>query len=282
MQSYRILRTQIKNWKGYSRIIEGLALYFWPKVIGETFDAHTNPQRVSGGTLWVRTEDASIAHQLTFLVPQIIKKYEQLIGKGIVNKVRFEIGQLEQENKEPSAEEVFPDHPIDAGVLEAAACINDDELRAKFLKVAQKATNKKVFYLKKGWRTCACGSLTWTEGLCFECRRKEEEEKFLLVNYILANRPGMQYEEIKQQIPFIEEKQWNKIKILMKQRTEDFISLRSRELRRGKKINEEGIKDLVQPAQRFLLLGGDKKTLAERVGLDIWPLLQRYLADCLC
>lgn len=277
MQSFRIIRTLIKNWKGYGRIIEGLVLYYWPKAIGKTIADRTSPQRLFGGTLWVRTEDASLAHQLTFLVPKILRNYEGLIGKGIVKNVRFEIGQMEKENKENNEDEVFPEYQMDEARLQAAASIEDEELRKKFLRVAQKATNKENFYRNKGWKKCSCGILTKTDGLCFECQRKEEEEKTLLINYFLANHPDMKFDDIKKQISSIDQEQWEKIKTLMRQRTEDFLVLRSREIRKEKKIKEKYVRELAEPANRYIKLGGKAKILPSKVGLDIWSMLQHYM-----
>src|SRR5690554_3425470 len=92
----QIYREVIKEWKGYGRIKEGLALYYWPQVAGKDLEKKTEAQRVSNGILWIKCKDPSLSYNLNFFKREIIKKYKEILGAGVIRSVRIVVGEMEE------------------------------------------------------------------------------------------------------------------------------------------------------------------------------------------
>lgn len=69
------------------------AVTLWPEIAGARTAAHTRAVEVDGGTLVVVVDSPSWTAQLRFLKPQLLKKIEGRVGKGLVRDIRFVLGQ---------------------------------------------------------------------------------------------------------------------------------------------------------------------------------------------
>jgi predicted nucleic acid-binding Zn ribbon protein len=69
------------------------AVTFWPEIAGPTTAAHTRAAEIDGGTLVVIVDSPAWMTQLRFLKPQLLKKIEGRIGRGLVTDIRFVLGQ---------------------------------------------------------------------------------------------------------------------------------------------------------------------------------------------
>lgn len=90
----KVCHQALKNIPGGRKIKDGLAMYYWPKVIGPDLAKKTEAVKISNGRLWVKTPDPTLTQNLTFFSKQIIDKYVSLMGPGIVRSVRITTGAI--------------------------------------------------------------------------------------------------------------------------------------------------------------------------------------------
>jgi len=69
------------------------AVTLWPDIAGPKTAAHTRAVDVDGGTLVVIVDSPAWMAQLRFLRPQLLRKIEGRVGKGLVTDIRFVLGQ---------------------------------------------------------------------------------------------------------------------------------------------------------------------------------------------
>lgn len=61
----------------------------WARVAGPLVADHLRAVRFSDGTLFVRADQGVWAHQLTFLRPELLRKYEEVLGRQVVRDIRL-------------------------------------------------------------------------------------------------------------------------------------------------------------------------------------------------
>ncbi len=134
----QIYRELMKGWKGYRRLKEGLALYYWPQVAGKDLQNKTEAERVSNGILWVKCKDPSLSYHLNFFKREIIKKYRKILGAGVIRSVRIVVGEIEEkpqeEREKKEKREVGPPPGIEN--------IKDEKIRESFLSLYRVMNNK--------------------------------------------------------------------------------------------------------------------------------------------
>lgn len=90
----KICHQALKKIPGGGKIKDGLAMYYWPKVIGPDLAGKTEAVKISNGRLWIKTPDPTLTQNLTFFSRQIIDKYASLMGPGIVRSIRIITGSI--------------------------------------------------------------------------------------------------------------------------------------------------------------------------------------------
>jgi hypothetical protein len=125
----------VKSWSRSNRIKTGLALYYWPKVIGDDLKTKTEAVMMKNGTLWVKTPDPTLAYNLTFFKKEIIKKYNKYLGPGIIRTVRVMIGDITQDYDFAKKEEIKTANNIQIPpkISEKMEEIRDPELKQVFM-----------------------------------------------------------------------------------------------------------------------------------------------------
>ena len=71
------------------------AVDLWPQIAGPKTAEHTRAVEVDGKTLVVIVDSPAWSAQLRFLKPQLLKKIEGRVGKGLIADVRFVLGNAE-------------------------------------------------------------------------------------------------------------------------------------------------------------------------------------------
>jgi len=72
----------------------------WPQIAGPKTAEHTRAVEVDGKTLVVVVDSPAWMVQLRFLKPQLLKKIEGRVGKGLITDLRFVLGQGRREEGE--------------------------------------------------------------------------------------------------------------------------------------------------------------------------------------
>jgi len=66
----------------------------WESAVGDVIAKNTKPEAFKGKLLLVHVNSPPWMHQLQFLKKDIIKKVNHVLGKELVQDIRFKIGQI--------------------------------------------------------------------------------------------------------------------------------------------------------------------------------------------
>jgi predicted nucleic acid-binding Zn ribbon protein len=87
------------------RVLKGLKLdkvlaahsvaNLWPQIAGPKTAEHTRAVEVDGKTLVIVVDGPGWTTQLRFLKPQLLKKIDGRVGKGLITDLRFVLGNAE-------------------------------------------------------------------------------------------------------------------------------------------------------------------------------------------
>jgi hypothetical protein len=165
---------------GWPRLKGELAVYYWPKVAGSEIHAKVAATRFCDGYLYLQTDNAALAHQISLLNMDIIKKYRRILGPNIVKGVRIKIGPVQHNNdpKKKNEPEVILNSEEKAMIEKCGQMISEPDLAAKF------ATFMKKHYVLKRQMEAAggkrCQSCNIIIESCYEycpcCERQIKEE----------------------------------------------------------------------------------------------------------
>ncbi len=75
---------------GKNAMIEYQALRDWNVVVGDVVSQVSVPVRVVKGVLYVSVKNSTWRKELSMQKPQILKKYEEKFGAGIIREIRFQ------------------------------------------------------------------------------------------------------------------------------------------------------------------------------------------------
>jgi len=68
------------------------AVNLWPQIAGPKTAEHTRAVEVDGKTLVIVVDSPPWSAQLRFLKPQLLKKIDARVGKGLITDLRFVLG----------------------------------------------------------------------------------------------------------------------------------------------------------------------------------------------
>jgi predicted nucleic acid-binding Zn ribbon protein len=68
------------------------ALTAWPEIVGEEIASHSVAEALQDGVLRVRVESSVWAQELSMLERQILRGFDERMGKGSVREIRFHSG----------------------------------------------------------------------------------------------------------------------------------------------------------------------------------------------
>lgn len=74
-----------------SGVRRGQTLALWPEIAGPALSELTEAERLEDGVLFVRVVDAVVAHQLTYLREEFLRRYQEK-QPGLVQELRFVVG----------------------------------------------------------------------------------------------------------------------------------------------------------------------------------------------
>ncbi len=70
------------------RLEERGLLAAWPKVVGERIARFSSPVDIEDGILTVQAANAVWRQELTLLLPEILRRYNEVCGAGAVREIR--------------------------------------------------------------------------------------------------------------------------------------------------------------------------------------------------
>lgn len=177
---------------GWLRIKGELAVYYWPRIAGPEIAQRVEAVRYLNGFLFLQTENPSLAHQITMLSSDIIKRYQKVLGTGVVKSIKIKIGTI-TENLSPVTESNSQEQELSGEenflIRQCSETIRDPEIAAKFSKFMKKGIQVKKSKLVKGGSNClSCGVIVEKEfNYCPCCERKIKEEIREYLAYLRKN-----------------------------------------------------------------------------------------------
>ena len=85
----------VANIGGEKRGREQQVFSVYADIGGDFLRKHSRPDALRDGTLFVRVSSSAIAHHLTLLRGEILKKMAPLLPSGMVTDLRTRVGQIE-------------------------------------------------------------------------------------------------------------------------------------------------------------------------------------------
>lgn len=123
--------------KGLSAgIRRGRALMLWPEIAGPALSELTEAERLEDGVLLVRVADSVVAHQLTYLREEFIRRYQEK-QPGLVRELRFVVG-AEKKARPKSKPAVLPKlNPEEESRLQKLAQRSPQDLQEVILRAGR-------------------------------------------------------------------------------------------------------------------------------------------------
>lgn len=128
----------------------------WEDVVGPRVARHTQPKRFHDHMLWVVVDTTVWMQQLAFLEGKIREKLNQAIGSPLIEKIRFQIGELTCLPKEESESAVFPewrkatiDDSVKKNIEKEVAGVSDEELKGRLRDLFQKSSQRMRYHEKE-------------------------------------------------------------------------------------------------------------------------------------
>ena len=140
-----ILEDVFKKQNLESRLKGYHAFDVWEDVVGPRVARHTQPKRFQDHMLWVVVDSTVWMQQLAFLEGKIKEKLNQAVGSPMIEKIRFQIGEITRLPKEESESAVIPewrkviiDENVKKNIEKELAFLNDEELKDRLRDLFEK------------------------------------------------------------------------------------------------------------------------------------------------
>ncbi len=118
---------------GWIRIKGELAVYFWPRIAGPDLAKKAVVQRYQDGSLYLQTDSPALAHQITLMSQDIIKRCDRIVGRGVIKSIRVRIGVISAQPESAIPAKIADLEPAQQQLIEECRDeISDPDLREKF------------------------------------------------------------------------------------------------------------------------------------------------------
>ncbi len=150
-----------------SGIQRGQALALWPQIAGPALCELSEAERLEDGVLFVRVADSVVAHQLTYLREEFIRRYQEKLP-GMVQELRFQVG-AEKKAKPKSKPAALPKlSPEEEAMLHQLAERCPQDLRDVILKAGKAVLQKQK---ESPYPPCPICAVPSKENPCKPCQK---------------------------------------------------------------------------------------------------------------
>lgn len=140
----------------WSRLKGELSVYYWPRIAGTEIAAKVEAVRYRSGILYLQTDNPSLAHQVSLLSVDIIKRFQKVLGKNIIKGIKVKIGSVSVSQKQIFSRKI--DFPLTQAEEELIGnclkTLQDPDLVGIFTKVAQSFYRNQKQILAEGGHRC--------------------------------------------------------------------------------------------------------------------------------
>ena len=141
-----ILESVFQKQKLDSRLKDLQIFDIWEKAVGTRIARHSQPRGFKDHTLKVTVDNSIWMQQLTFLEGQLKENLNQVMGSPLVEKIRFQIGEIHSSSLETSAKSSLPvwqevelDDAVKEDIEKEVAMLKDEELKTRLKNLFQKS-----------------------------------------------------------------------------------------------------------------------------------------------
>lgn len=157
---------------GWSRLKGELSVYYWPRVAGPEIAGKVEAIRFYNGLLYLQTENPALAHQVSLFTIEIIKRYQKVLGKGIIKGIKIKIGPVSIKKKEkltPKEDYQLTECEIKL-IKDCSNTLQDTDLADRFSKlILAFYINQKQVLADGGHRCSNCQTVITGEYLYCPC-----------------------------------------------------------------------------------------------------------------
>ncbi len=184
VQAGRAISELLGKMEGGRRVLESLAVAYWPEIVGPQAAAATEAELVRDGVLQVRTRSSAWSQELSFHREALVARLNERIGRPVIKGVRFSARGAAP--AEPPPEPIQPvgdeldrvDLPPHLALelqhqTRAAQNIPNERLRESVIRAMSRDARARWWRLQNGWRECPrCGGPYRAPGeICPICAR---------------------------------------------------------------------------------------------------------------
>lgn len=154
-------------------------LFVWRQIVGPVIERLTCPLWVMNGVLHVEAATHVVAHELSLMKADFIKRINEALGEACLSDIKFKVRAEARGEKNGSriglAEAPLLDEEREQ-IQKIAADIKDDRLREALEHLLSTLKKLEKARQRLGWRRCVrCGVFHDGEGaLCFNCEYERE------------------------------------------------------------------------------------------------------------
>ncbi len=140
----------------WSRLKGEMSVYYWPRIAGAEIAAKVEAVRYRNGFLYLQTENPALAHQVSLLTLEIIKRFQKVLGKNIIKGIKIKIGATTLPKKHTFSS--VNDYPLTDGekniIENCSNTLKDPDLSSIMVKLIQSFYQNQKQVLAEGGHRC--------------------------------------------------------------------------------------------------------------------------------
>lgn len=147
MENIKVILDNLFRKRKLESRLKGFQVFeVWEDAVGARIARHSQPKGFRNHILWVSVDNSIWMQQLKFLEGQIKEKLNQMLGSPLVEKIRFQIGEITSSPKEISVAANFPewsetylDDQVQKNIEQEVAFVKDEEIKKRLKALLQKS-----------------------------------------------------------------------------------------------------------------------------------------------
>lgn len=138
-----------------------MVMSLWEQVVGHLVAQKSWPEKVADGVLAIGVTSHAWAAELQLLKPEIIKRYQKLLGRSILKDITFRVGRRRASSRasssettvllHPQAGERLPYQPVPPAVFEG---VSNPEVREALTPFFSRLCSQRTWKQNHGWARC--------------------------------------------------------------------------------------------------------------------------------